>query len=264
MKEGLRRLLSDKGENVWPLPEWMLPEEVLGDLRREPSLGIVEIAGKDSIAAAVAEGNSRRFSGMLPTVAYTGTQYGDWEAPFRAVEELRKRLSSEVRLYPPVVLGSPELWRDLCGKGLYQWQKRYGFASPCAACHLYFHVLRVPLAGHLGSSAIIGGERVSHDGRIKLSQVALSLDIFRNFLGRYGMELLMPLRDVKETSEINRILGGDYGEGAEQLRCVLSGNYAGEDGEVFFREEAVKAFLEKYALPRAERWLREKFFLSVE
>ncbi|HPQ38595.1 MAG TPA: hypothetical protein PLW97_13210 [Synergistaceae bacterium] len=258
MKEELRRLLSDKSENVWPLPEWMLPEEDLDDLRREPSLGIVEIAGKDSIAAAVAEGNSRRFSGMLPTVAYTGTQYGDWEAPFRAVEELRKRLPSKVRLYSLVTLGSPELWRNLCGKGLCQWQKRYGFASPCTACHLYFHVLRVPLARHLGSSLLLGGERASHDGKIKLSQLALSLDIFRDFLGSYGVELLMPLRDMRDTSEIDRILGGNYREGGEQLRCVLSGNYVEKEGEVFFRKEAVKAFFEEYALPLTEAWLREK------
>ncbi len=257
----LRHLLSNKHENVWPLPEWMLSEQEQEQLRGESSLAIVEIAGKDSIAAAVAGGISGRFSALLPTVAYTGTQYGDWEAPFRAVEELGKRLPASVRLYPPVVVGSPELWRDLCGKGLYRWQQRYGFASPCTACHLYFHLIRIPLARHLGSSVIIGGERNSHDGRVKLSQVDISLDIFRDFLARYGVELLLPLQKIQDSREVDALLGGSYPQGSDQLRCVLSGNYAGEEGEVFFQEEAVRAFLEEYALPRGERWLGEKFSL---
>ncbi len=257
----LRRLLSNKYENVWPLPEWMLSKQEGEDLRGESSLAVVEIAGKDSIAAAVVEGISGRFSAMLPTVAYTGTQYGDWEAPFRAVAELGKRLPSSVRLYPPLVVGSPELWRELCGKGLYRWQQRYGFASPCTACHLYFHLIRISLARHLGSSVIIGGERNSHDGRVKLSQVAVSLDIFRDFLARYGVELLLPLRNMQDTRDVDALLGGSYPQGSDQLRCVLSGNYVDEEGEVPFREEAVRAFLEEYAIPRGAAWLRERFSL---
>ena len=256
MKEQLRQLLSNKNENVWPLPEWMLSEEDQEKLKREPSLGIVEIAGKDSIAAALLAGASGNLSACLPTIAYTGTQYGDWEAPFRAVEALRTFLPSSIRFYPPVVLGAPELWRDLCGGGLSRWREKYGFISPCMACHLYFHLLRVPLAWNLRSSVIVAGERGSHDGKIKLSQVDASLEIFRNFFDRFDVELLMPLRNVMDSAEIDGILGGNYHEGSRQLRCVLSGNYASEDGKVLFDEKALKMFLEEYAIPRAEAWLR--------
>src|SRR5450759_3972553 len=46
-----------------------------------PSVAIAEIAGRDSVAAAVAAVRERGFRTILPTAVYTGTEYGDHDAP---------------------------------------------------------------------------------------------------------------------------------------------------------------------------------------
>ncbi|MCF7936033.1 MAG: hypothetical protein K9L28_06820 [Synergistales bacterium] len=257
MNGHLRRLLSDKTATVWPLPEWMLPPERVEALRREPALAVVEIAGKDSIAAAVQAVRADRFSALLPTIACTGTQFGDWEAPFRAAERMARLVGDAATVYPPVVLGAPPFWRALCGATHLRSLREFGFASPCTACHLYFHALRIPLALHLSSSVIVAGERASHDGKVKLSQVDVSLALFQTFVQRFGLELSMPLRYVEDTAEIDALLGGDGGEGSDQLQCVLSGNYRDDTGRVRYEPQEVRRFLEDVALPVAERWLLE-------
>ncbi|MBN1333525.1 MAG: hypothetical protein JW971_07150 [Synergistales bacterium] len=252
--------LMNKPEIVGSLPSWMISLETLEKMKNEPDLAMIEIAGRDSIAAAIEALSLENITAFFPTIVYTGTQFGDWNTPFEAIEALKghPRVKGNVRIYPPAVTGSPTFWWQLCGRFNYQILEDFGFYTPCIGCHLYFHAMRIPLAIELGCRTVIGGERESHDGRIKLNQLGISLDAYMTLFEEFRLNLLMPLRYTLKGSEISRILGDDWKEGEEQLQCVLSKNYVGKNGQVVYNENSIKRFFNEFALPMTREWLQEK------
>lgn len=250
-----REILIDKAELATAFPAWMLPAETVERLRAAAKPAVVEVAGRDSLAAAVraAEADHDLF---LPTVAYTGTEFGEWRLPFENIEFLRERLravGAGVEVLAPVVIGAPELWRLLCGRYVLAQYRRFGFYTPCIGCHVYLHALRVPLAKMTGCRVVVAGERESHGGVVKLNQIPTALDAYVELLARFDVELTLPLRHVSSGAEIEEIVGTDRRESEGQLGCVLSQNYRDADGAVPYDEEAVRRFLDEFALPLAER-----------
>jgi hypothetical protein len=227
-------------------------------LARLPGLGIVEIAGRDSIAAAVMAVRERGLTTLLPTSVATGTEYGDEHAPDRAVEHLADLLGDDVQVLPPLRLGSPALWAALNGRFAQVISDRYRVWSPCLACHLYMHLMRLPLARAVGCAPIIAGERDTHGGRVKLSQTPAGIDACIRVLARGGVELLEPIRKVRDGDIVSALVGPGWGAGARQLCCVHSGNYADLDGEVSYDELAyaryVHGFLEPVGIAVVEAW----------
>jgi hypothetical protein len=209
---------------------------------------IVQIAGRDSVAAAVAAVRKRGFRSLVPTIAFTGTETGDREAPFRAVETLRRLLGDEVEVAEPLTLTDPALWSAMNARPAAELQQRFGVYSPCLACHLYFHLLRVPLAWDHGNAPIISGERDSHDGRIKLSQTTESIDAAIRVLRYAGIELLEPVRHASG-AEVAELVGGNWEQGGGQLGCLLSGNYTDFRGKVTYDEAGYVAYLVGYFEP---------------
>jgi hypothetical protein len=251
VQKKLLEILASKPEMVDRFPSWMLPPARKRALRKDRGLAIVEVAGRDSVAAALAAAREGRIRTLLPTVAYTGTEHGSWQTPFDKIALLRKKLaSSGVRMMPPLVMGWPELWRRLCGRPMTRLIETYGFYSPCIACHLYFHALRIPLARLTGCTLLIGGERESHDGRIKINQIGPALDVYAEFTAGFGVELLLPLRRVSSGREVEALIGEPWDEGRDQLGCVLSGNYRGAETSTFSGESTAR-FLRDFAVPEA-------------
>lgn len=254
MEKRILEILSNKPEIITELPEWMLNEEDLDILRNEKNSALVEIAGRDSIAAAIMAVDERGLKVLLPSIVYTGTLYGNWKTSFRAVEVLKNNMTSRnVKVIDPVISGSPPFWWELCGKYNYEFQKKYGFYSPCLGCHLYFHAQRIPLARKLGLSVIVAGERESHDGKIKLSQIGPAIDASTSLCSKFGIDLALPLRMVTEGRRIRSILGNNWEEGQEQLKCVLTRNYLFADGSITFSEESIRSYFKDFALPSAEK-----------
>ncbi|MHB8741474.1 MAG: hypothetical protein ACYC62_09920, partial [Coriobacteriia bacterium] len=163
----------------------------------EPSLAIVEIAGRDSVAAAVAAVRERGFRELVPTIAFTGMETGDREAPMRAVATLRALVSDRAIVHDPVAVSDPALWSAMNARPCAEVRRRFGVCSPCLACHLYLHLLRVPLAWSHGDAPVIAGERDSHDGRIKLSQLPEGIEAAGRVLGYAGIELVQPIRKAR-------------------------------------------------------------------
>ena len=214
-----------------------------------PSPAIAEIAGRDSIAAAVVAVRESGFRTILPTVVHTGTEYGDHDAPFRAVERLRLELGDEVQVLPLVSLSSPGLWAALNGRFASVISGTFGVSSPCLACHLYMHLARVPLALALGGAPVIAGERDSHGGHTKLSQTPLGIDASIRVLSHAGIDLLEPVRHVRDGATITSLAGGAWAAGDGQLRCVHSGNYIALDGSVAYDELAYSRYLHRFLEP---------------
>ncbi len=240
-------IFRDKPELVPPLPAWMLPPPAAaGDT------ALVELAGRDSVAAALALAGQGHIKRLVPCYAYTGSEYGAFAEVERAWRRLRGLAPAGVEVTPLLLMGSPRFWRALNGRFLAELVRRFGLVPVCVGCHLYLHALRIPLARSLGAP-VIAGERERHDGRIKLNQVAPALDAYAGLCAEFGVELLLPLRQVADGGRVVEILGLDWPEGGEQLGCALSGNYVCIDGDVDWDPGRLAAYLEGFALPLARR-----------
>jgi len=251
-------ILVNKPEMVRNFPEWMLSRSTIHEMRETEGAAIAEIAGRDSVAAVLRACDERAITMILPTVAYTGTEYGRWAVTFEKIDILKERLRKKgVLLFDPVVVGAPKFWWKLCGRNIAGFAKKYGFYSPCVGCHFYFHAIRIPLAKKLNCAIVIGGERESHDGRLKVNQVKTSLDAYVSFMKKFGIELFLPVRHVRSGREVEDILDMPWDEGDEQLECVLSNNYREEDGSVSFDEKAIARYMDEFAVPTAEEMIRE-------
>ena len=88
-------IVRNKPELITAFPPWMLSEDLETELKETEGLAIVEIAGRDSIAAALEAASKRDFKAFLPTIAYTGTEFGDWETPFKKTDVLKEELSEQ-------------------------------------------------------------------------------------------------------------------------------------------------------------------------
>jgi hypothetical protein len=211
-------------------------------------LAIAEIAGRDSVAAAVAAVREHGFTRVLPTIAFTGTETGDRQAPLRAVETLAGLLGDDCEVLDPIALTDPALWAAMNARYAAVVSSRYGTCSPCLACHLYLHLLRVPVSWDSGNAPVIAGERDSHDGRIKLSQLPSGIDGSVRVLAHAGVELIEPIRHASG-AEVAGLVGDGWAEDGDQLGCVLSGNYVELDGSVRHDEEAYERYLEGFFEP---------------
>ncbi|MFU8891645.1 MAG: hypothetical protein ACNA76_08390 [Anaerosomatales bacterium] len=221
------------------------------------SLVIAEIAGRDSVAAAIVAVRERGFTRVLPTIAHTGTETGDPEAPLRAVDTLARMLGPECEVLEPLTLTDPTLWAAMNARYAAGVRSRYGSWSPCLACHLYLHLLRVPVSWDRGNAPVIAGERDTHDGRLKLSQLAAGIDASVRVLAHAGVELIEPIRQASGT-DVADIVGEGWEQDGGQLGCVLSGNYVELDGSVRHDEAAyeryVSGFFEPVGVAIVDAW----------
>ena len=212
---------------------------------------IVEIAGRDSVAAAVKAVETDNYTDLLPVYAYTGTEYGSWAAVETAVARLKKILP-DVEIHPLQIVGSPAFWRALNGRFLAELIRRFGFFTPCPGCHLYLHAVRIPLARELGTIPIIAGERESHSGQVKINQTPSALDFYQDLARRFDTELIFPLRHIKSGKAISELLQIPWQRGKEQLQCVFSGNYRSINDVIEVTEDETLRFLEEFAAPVTE------------
>ncbi|MDY6950933.1 MAG: hypothetical protein SWE60_05435 [Thermodesulfobacteriota bacterium] len=248
----LKGLFLGKPECVINLPERLLSSGKIKEYRAMSRLAIVEIAGRDSVAAAISGVERKGFTDLLPTYAYTATEHGPWASVEEAVRRLAARLP-EVRVHELVVMGSPGFWQALNGRFMAELTARFGFYTPCIGCHLYLHSVRIPLAVTLGKVPIISGERELHDEAIKVNQISEALEVYQEMAKDFGVRLLLPLRHMAEGSRIEELLGSQWQAGKEQLGCVLSGNYRSMGGDPTITAPQVQRYLEQFAGPCAKR-----------
>jgi hypothetical protein len=244
----LEELFLNKPECIIDFPERLLTSQKIEEYQDMPHLAMVEIAGRDSVAAAIKSVEENGFTDLIPTYAYTGTEYGPWSIVERAVRRLAERLP-QTHVHDPVVMGSPGFWQALNGRFISEIISRYGFYTPCVGCHLYLHSVRIPIALSLKNIPVITGERERHNGDIKINQISEVLDIYKRFAEFFNLELLMPLRHISEGKQIEELLGFEWDQGKQQLDCVLSGNYRRLDKKNAFKIQSVRVFLENFAVP---------------
>ncbi len=218
---------------------------------------LAEVAGRDSIAAAVAAARSGSFDVIVPTVAYTGTEFGDWEvvlANARSLSERMEDLPGVKVADETVLLGSPRWWHACAGRFAGEIQSRYGFSATCVACHMYLHAARIPFARAVGAVSIIAGERLAHDGTVKLNQLKGVLEAYAQVAGSHGIAMELPLEEMSEGSRVEGLVG-PWAESGRQMSCALEANYRGVDGDFTFAQERLESYLEEFLVPFTSRVL---------
>lgn len=244
----LKDAYLEKRECVTHFPQWLLSPERIRDYKGIPGVAIVEMAGRDSVAAAILAAGDGRYTDFIPTYAYTGTEYGDWQTVLDAVEQLSER-SPGIRVHKLIVLGSTRFWQALNGRFMAEIISRHQFFTPCIGCHFYLHAMRIPLSILLGKVPIIAGERELHDGAVKVNQVPPALDAYEALAGEFGVPLILPLRGIEKGKKIEEILGFKWAQDKRQLGCVLSGNYRRLNSEVDITDHQIRRYVNEFALP---------------
>ncbi len=214
-----------------------------------PEDALVELAGRDSVAAAVAVAREGRLRRALPVIAFTGTEFGEIATLERAEGRLREALIPlGVEVLEAAIVGSPPWWRATVGRPNAVLSRRYGPWHICVGCHMYLHACRAPLAWDSGATRLVAGERLRHGGKVKVNQTPEAVTAYHRAMKAFGVELEMPLLCVDDEEAILS-LAGSWREGEEQPECVLAGNYRLMDGRAEYDAEALHAYLKEYLLP---------------
>lgn len=224
---------------------------------------IVEIAGRDSFAAAIKFSEENEVDTLYPTYVHTGTEFGDMAAVKRNVDELRRHLKEtrDVEVDPLEELADYTLWKALNGRFISVLIQRYGFYTPCIGCHLYVHLARIPLARKLGIKTIVAGEREYHEAGAKINQTRCAIDAYKNVMNAVGIDIVFPVRSVERSEDLLRLADWLWDEGENQLKCVLSSNYRDAAGMMLEvdakkQEKFAKEFIEKAGTRLAQEIIR--------
>jgi hypothetical protein len=195
-------------------------------------VAIAEISGADSLAAALRYAESTPGIGLVPTYVSTGTEFGSFSVIERNVDFLRGELERRGTgtLAALARASDPALWRAINGRPAGRLIALFGTWLPCVGCHLYLHLMRIPLARTAGASTVVSGERVSHGGRTKANQLPATLRAYADVLAHAGLDLRFPIEALREASEIETQLGPEWPGGSPQLECVLKGNESSPEG----------------------------------
>lgn len=250
-----------------------LKEEKISGFGRPPGLkkelpavrgaALIEIAGRDSLAAGLLAARSGRFKVMVPAIVYTGSEYGDWKAELDNSRVLAAHLREVYGIDAPddpVVLGAPRWFHAVSGRFLSELYGIYGFPGICIACHMYCHAVRVPLAREVGASAVISGERLEHDGRLKINQLETTLGAYTEVLAEAGIKLEYPLINMSRGGEVEDVISGVPGINTNvscQARCVLEANYRNPEGRINCREDRLDVYLREFLVPVTLRILEQ-------
>jgi len=236
-KKKYLKILAHKPDIFAVLPAEVLDEQTADQLREIPRLAVAEIAAPADMPALRELLKHHRPDGLLPTLSYTGTEYGDWAQLGNMAAALKKTFEKELSIYvaEPVVLGSPALWKALREAHVDELKQRFGVACPCLGCRLYSYVLRVPLCKKVDARFFIP----SVHGLVQRGCPAHTAPVERKYLtylmSGYGIDVWHQGLHHEQA-----------GDEAPCLSCVLTP----DDGNGMPHEKLTRYF-ELFALPAA-------------
>ncbi|MHA1719678.1 MAG: hypothetical protein ACTSXK_09160 [Promethearchaeota archaeon] len=216
---------------------------------------IAEIAGKDSIAAILNAKDRENFSNSILGIGiFHRSFYGNINEPIEHFQFIQKKYKLQENitinedLLPFLYLDVANLYDKLILQTMAVVQKHYGLFSPCPPCHLFFHMMRLPIARYYNISRYITGERKTHGSRLKFNQLPEILRLFEELLLQEGIELIQSIKDIKSDQKIYDILGSSW-KSADPFKCAFSGNYYDENGEIPFKIKNIIRALKNFYYP---------------
>lgn len=217
---------------------------------------------------------------LLGISLYHRVLYGNKNEPWENFDYLVKLyLSKKLDFMPFIYLDVGNLFEQLILQNIAIVQKYFGHFTPCPACHLFLHMMRIPIANFYNIQKIITGERESHNSVEKLNQISEILDLYKSLLKKHQIELVQPLRKIKNDVNIYRILGHQWRNNINTLNCSFSKNYYDENGKIPFELDRIKYSITDFYFPLFssvinfintqhkepdEHWFREKILKVID
>lgn len=186
---------------------------------------IADISGKDSIAALLRIVDENPSCVVVPSIIELACEYGDKKQFSKVIRRLNISFNGKSRkIMPCIIPEANDLWREIVVQNIQDVINSYGFYSPCIACHLVLHLIRIKIAKHLKVKNVISGERETHSGQEKINQLAFVLDFYNMVYKRMGITHHLPLRHINDSKEIDRIID-KHNAIPIYLNCLFAGNY---------------------------------------
>ena len=200
--------------------DYQLPQDI-----PQSDIFIADIAGKDSIAALIRVLDDKASAVIVPSVIDLACEYGDKNQYYKVLSNLNKKFNKEKRrILPGIISYANDFWQALASGHIQESIKLYGFYSPCIACHLVMHIIRIKIASYLGLQNVISGERELHANREKINQLGFVVDFYNSLYTAMHVKHHLPLRFINNNDEINKVIDSNdviY----NQLNCLFTGNY---------------------------------------
>lgn len=252
-KKEFLKICADKPDLFGVFPESVLSLRLIEELRTIPRVAVGEIPGSGDFSPLYETLMQYRPNAFVPTLAYTGTEYGSWSSLYFACKKLKKHIQRDLNIYcaDPVMLGTPSFWTALNTAFREKLQRRLGLSCVCLGCRLYACALRIPLCKKIESGIFLFWQRGQYRGCTYSAESEL-FQYCRIFMAGFGIELIQ----VKEDVSLGRITG----EGQEDnfdaspgfLKCVFAQSFR-EDNEGTRPGSYTAKFFESYAMPAVAR-----------
>lgn len=213
---------------------------------------IAEIAGKDSISA-INRFIHKRIDDIyiiVPTIVYTGTEYGRIDTYNESIEYLKRVSGPNIRFDNTHVIRDEKLWNKLNAKYQYLINRKYNFYTPCIMCHFYAHLLRIPLYLEMSAVGLLTGERLSHDGKLKINQHKLVLKYFRDLFVEKDIKFIQPNLKISNTKFIDNVISDKtIIKQANDVKCIMSNNLYGFSLESPEALSYIERYMTEFFLP---------------
>ena len=230
------------------------PDDSAEQLKDANDVAIMEVADRDSIAAGMKAIKEGLVTEILPVADIIPPESGNINKAFSQIFWLKHEAKEyNVKIHDIIFIEHVDLYNVLTARYSEELITKYGFYSPCLTCHLYFHTSRAPLVRALGGKKIIGGERNSHDGKIKMSQIPLALNYYKKAISELGAELILPIRDIKDTKDIISLSYNDN----TQLSCMFKQMYGNLPPRITQNKTLLRNFFEGFAVPLSVSIIKE-------
>ena len=249
------KIIAEKPDIFGNIPDSILPEEKIEELRQMPRLAIGEISGVKGLAGLLYSLSKKRPDAFLPTVSYTGTEYGDWKYIEDILKYINKIIEKNLRIYvaEPLILGSPHFWWALNGRFANELRDRFGFYSQCYGCRLYSFALRVPLSKRLNADVLIPADMETRNGDFKIYNSSLAVNYYSTLMSSFGIYLwythLSGIQKKEMAEEFNL---QEQQENSKILNCIFKDNYKNLEGS-FKHPSNISSFFETFAIPAAAK-----------
>lgn len=130
------------------------------------------------------------------------------------------------------------------------------FMSPCIACHLYCHLLRVPIAKQFNAK-ILTGERNKHNEKIKINQNTIVLNYFEELFTQLNFYFERPLLNVENTKFIQEQIQNlpfDTNDKNNYIKCSIIKTPITENE---LNKKEILQYLENSLKPIVEEFINE-------
>lgn len=250
-KKNYLKIIADKPEIFGKVPDFILDAKKIEEYRQIPNLAVGEISGLYNLESLTHALYLKRPDAFLPTVSYTGTEYGEWGAASQFFKNLKKAVEKDLKIYcaDPVILGSPRFWWALNGRFAQELYARYGFSSQCYGCRLYAFVLRVPLCKLIDAHLFIPQDYENGVQGCAINSCSVVARYCSIFMASFGIDVR---HDFVTTGRGQEVMDEGQQVPEKKIKCVLEGNSLRLDGSLY-EAKHLDAYFESFALPVAGR-----------